>query len=215
MIQETQIQSLVAQLRTQTQIPIGGVAPQSYGMQIIPGTDESLLLWTEGNNGGPQDYPAVMWNPVTPRPILPNTGNLKMSYTMTLGGNLLGANVFETDTLIVVNGMKFNLSGQYRQSSGFMVVNAAGGWVDTGITFGPLLTDIPYAVEWEYQFASESSVIAISVNNDRLLVPATLQNIAAQASNWTPGAYPQIQLGSVPSAQAWSMKIDDLMYEWS
>jgi hypothetical protein len=217
-IKDTSLQSLPCQLRTAATIPIGGCPPLEYGAQVIPGKHQSLFLWTEGTTN-PAEYPAVMWNPASPRPILPNSGNVSQSFKYAVGGNLAGMNVLETDLILVIAGYKYNGSCQFQQGQGYQVVDSSGDWVPTGINpIGKLTPNLPYSTEVSYAFDLLNhtlSVTTIAVNGVPFPVnSSTPQKVPAQMSTWLPGAYSQIQLGSVPSAQGWSAKLKDLTLNW-
>ncbi len=192
---------------------IGGVDPAKYGWEIVPGKRQALLLTTEGPTeaGG---YPAWMWYPATPRPILGDSSKLELRMTYVLGGDLRGSNVIETDTRL--NGA-WNGSVQYNQVSGFQVTDATGAWLDTGISYGPLAVNTEYDVRIAYDFDLPNkltSVTAIGIGR-MLPVPARLQKVPWVGTAWSTGLYLQIQLGSMPSAQPWSLKIKRARYVWS
>ncbi len=216
MIFDAMLQALPGKTHVQSDgSQIGGVDPAKYSYQTIPGKRQALLLSTEGTTV-PGSYPAFMWYPAVPRPILPNTGNLELRMKYMLGGNLSGCNVIETDTILVMNGLKFNGSLQYNQSQGFQVVNAGGEWVNAKISIGPLVANRQYDVRVSYQVgASTISVMRITLDGVRCSVPAALQNLPATPCDWTPGAYLQVQLGSTPSAEPWGLKLKKAEYVWS
>lgn len=208
---------------------IGGVPPAAYGYQLIPSRKRAArwLLWSDGTTDTTgEQYPAWMLYPKTPRPILPNTGNLNVYFDFVLGGGkLAGMNVLETDTLLVVDGWKYNGSVQYNQSSGgFQIANAAGAWETVGIYFGELDPSVKYRTQIFYEFdltARTISVKAISLNDDVEEVPSALQNVAAsdtseggKVSPWLTGAYWQLQMGSLPNAAPWSVRIKRIRNEW-
>lgn len=192
---------------------IGGVDPARYGFETVPGKRQALLLTTEGTTKAGA-YPAWMWYPATPRPILGDLTKLELRTTYVLGGDLRGSNVIETDTRL--NGA-WNGSVQYNQASGFQVADATGAWVDTGVNYGPLAVDTEYDVRIAYNFDLANKLTSITaIGIGRMLpVPARLQKVPLLGDAWTPGLYLQIQLGSMPSAQPWSLKIKRARYLWS
>lgn len=179
-------------------------------------------MYSEGNsqpNANPPQYPAWMWYPTTPRTILPNTGNLKLSYEFSLYGSAY--NAFETDTILVIAGKKYNLSGQYLSGTGFQIAKQNGDWV--GVGFNPiaqLLDSGKHRTTFTYSFnlaKGTSSVTAIQLDSTVFEVPTALvpQNIPAQPSDWLEGAYLQLQMSSVPAAPWWMLRIRDVEFEWS
>lgn len=196
---------------------IGGVDPLDYGYTPIPGGDQSLLLRTSGNSDKTgKGYPAWLWS-VRPRPMLTFSGRFYMSYSFAIGGNLAGANVFETDTILIATCndgkvRKFNLSLQRHVSSGQIDV---GDWTDTGIRLGPIAPDVPHKVGIQYAYdLTKNTCAVLSYEFDGAVIVVKNGQQAATESNWSLGAIPQIQLGSMPAAYAWQVKLWDLQYGW-
>jgi hypothetical protein len=221
-IKDTQIQILPAKTHVQSDgSNIGGVDPARYGYIVTLGGVSHLLLWTEGTTEAGK-YPAFMWYPAELRPILPNTGKVRMSFTAVINGNMNGFNVRETDLELVIAGFRYNVSAQYNQARGWQIAKANGDWVDTGFYNGPLVAGVPSVVAIDYTFdlkAHTCSVKQITDNGKVFAVPAVLQNVPGQASKWSEGAYVQLQAGSMPSAEQWQMLVggdgDGLCLEWS
>src|SRR6202041_352351 len=120
---------------------------------------QSLLLTTSGSTD-PTDkgYPAWMWYPAAARPILPNTGNLRLALKYAVGGNLSGLNTVETDVLIVQAGLMMNRSFQHVQASGFQIANQAGGWVALpDLNPGPLVANQHYTLSFDNFFNGKDS----------------------------------------------------------
>lgn len=219
MIFDTMLQALPGKTHVQSDgSNIGGVDPAKYGFQTIPGKKQALLLTTEGTTKA-GEYPAFMWYPASPRPILGDVSKLELRMTYVLGGNLRGCNVIETDTILVMNGLKFNGSAQYNQSLGeFQVTDAKGDWVNAGLRYGELETNTRYELRIAYDFDLANklrSIPAIGLLGGLHLAPADLQKIPATPCDWKPGIYLQIQLGSTPSAEPWSLLVKKAEYVWS
>lgn len=195
---------------------IGGVDPAIYSCLPIPGKKPALLLATSGNSKPPSGYPAVEWYQ-HPLPIPQNTGNLQFIFDLTVDSNTLtAANVIETDTLIITNGHKFNLSGQRHVASGQIdVADANGHWADTGIRAGALVPNVKIRIVWTYTYDPVKmvcSVVSYACNGVVYPVPANLQNVPASASTWSVGVMPQFQMGSLPAGNPWSEKISGVKY---
>lgn len=197
---------------------IGGVDPAKYGYQIVPdAVNQGLLLYTSGTTQQGK-YPAMEWS-AHPRPIKSTSGNFSMSYSAVFGGDLRGMNVFETDTILIsqcADGKrrKFNLSLQRHVSTGQIDID---NWTNTKVLTGPLELEKNYDVRIDYAWNSIKnicSVLAYECNGVKYDIPTALHNMAATESNWAIGAIPQIQLGSLPSAQPWNVKITKLEYWW-
>ena len=217
MIVDRDIQLLPMSMHTQADAPIGGVPPLIYGMQIVPGKHRSLLLWTAGNSQpkAKEPYPAWMLYPSKPRPILPNTGKLRVSMKYALGGNLAGCNTVETDVLIVQNGLMFNRSFQHVQTKGYQIADVDGNWVTVASNPAPLVADCEYAVAFDNVFDGNGSATT-SIEQDgvkwKWVVPG-VPMIPGKPTTWPTGVYAQVQLGSMPSAEPWSLKIQ-MDLEW-
>jgi len=221
MILDADLQNIAGFTHTQADgSNIGGVPPLVYGAEPCPGKHHSLLLHTSGNSDTTGNgYPAFLWS-INPRPILPNTGKLTMRYKVQFGGNLAGMNVFETDTKLVAvcadgKTRMFNLSLQRHNPNGQIDV---GDWDDTGIRMEALAIDETVDVEIDYAFDTVKNVCSVLRYIDNISgshpVPTAYKNMPATLSTWAVGAIPQIQLGSMPSAQPWSAKVWGLDYVW-
>jgi hypothetical protein len=193
---------------------IGGVDPLFYGSHLCVGPEahESLLLYSEGNTGTAEDYPAWMWYLTTPRPILPNTGRLMLTYDFSLYG--ADFNTFETDILPVVGGKKYQGSGQYVKGVGFQTTNAAGQWVTVG--FDPvanLLDTGRHTVSWFYELDTVGETMSTTaiVFDSKSFQVAVNQKIPATPTNWADNTVTlQLQLGSTPAAPWWMARVSKL-----
>jgi hypothetical protein len=203
--------------------PIGGVPPLAYGSRLVPAKKTTLLCWTSGNSQ-PGSYPAVEFYPAQagvlngvaePRQIPVNTGNVSLSYGLDIdAGTPTNANVIETDLLIVTGGMKYNLSGQRHVATGQIDI---GNWTSTGLLLGALKPNVQHKVKWAYSFnltAKTCSVVSYECDKMVSQVPTSLGNMPATASNWTPGVYVQVQLGSLPAGAPWSILVSNLKISW-
>lgn len=223
MISDLDLQTLPSSSHVQSDgSGIGGVDPVDYGSHLCVGigNHHELLMYSKGNsqpNANPPAFPAWMLYPTTPRMILPNTGNLSLSYEFSLAGSLF--NAFETDTILVTGEKKYNLSGQYLSGTGFEIANEAGDWIPVGFNpIAKLLDSGKHRVKFTYAFNSatgKSSVTSIQMDAAIFQVPLTLQNVPAQPSDWLAGAYLQLQMSSVPAAPYWMARIRDVKFEWS
>lgn len=206
---------------------IGGVDPLSYGVQPCPGSKAGWLFWTEGNSAPPSSYPSVLFYPAasvglgkTPllRPILANTGNLALCFDETVGGNRSSANVDESDILIVYGGKKYNLSLQCHAANGEIDVGSGpAGWATTNLLTGAMTPNAKHQTRIQYAFnftAGTCGVVSYTRDSLKWSVPANLQNQPGIASTWETGVYLQLQMGSLPSALPWSMRVKNIRLEW-
>ncbi len=211
---------------THTGSSIGGVAPLTYSCTPLPTADAVWLFSTQGNSDPTgKAYPAAEWYQAAtavadalalPAPILPNTGKLSLSYTLTVDeATQTAANVIETDLILVTGGYKYNLSGQRHVASGEI---DDGNWTDTGLRVGELTSDTPHAVQWSYSFNATThtcSVLSYACDGVVHAIATPFQNMPALSCNWTTGVYLQIQMGSLPAAARWEMTMGDLAISWS
>lgn len=193
---------------------IGGVDPAAYSSEVLK---TSLFMYTSGAKT--PGYPAWMWYPATPLPLVAGAVNVNLEIEFIIGGTISSLNAIETDVLIVTPNaagvmQKFNRSAQFVQGKGFQVAAADGSWVETGINPGPLQAYSTHRLEYEHTFSTSqdvSSTVALSFNGVSSLVPEALQNVASAATNWSPaGIYIQLQQGSLPAAEPWTLKIKKL-----
>lgn len=214
MIIDTQLQALPAKTHVQSDgSDIGGWDPAKYGYEIVPGS-QSLLMWTEGSTKA-GTYPAWMWYPGSPRPILAGPTSLRMSAEFMLGGDLTGLNVRETDVEVVYGGRKYNGSLQFNQSKRlFQIADDTGNWLDVGTVQPRLLTDVPYRLTVDYSFDILAHTMRVGAITQNGVLIATTFVQAAQPCTWTEGVYVQLQMGSLPSAQKWTMLTSGLQLEW-
>lgn len=221
-IKDTQIQAAAFKSHVQSDgSNIGGVDPKAYGGVVMLDGDD-LLLWTEGNTGKPTDYPAWMWYPAQLRPILPNSGKVRMSFEATVSGNLGSVNVRETDLIIVDQGWKYNMSAQQLRDGDWEIADKNGNWVKVGFNPGPIRNGLPSRIAIDYAIDTQAhtcSVVEINQDDSTFGVVPSLQKVSAQPSTWQEGAYVQLQLGSMPSALPWQLRVsgsgDGLCLEWS
>lgn len=199
---------------------IGGCDPASYGFVSLPGPDGGVYMHSQGTTK-PGGYPAWMLYPTQLRPVLPNTGNLEFSFDLIVDeANSTAANVRETDVILVTGGYKYNFSGQQNITEGGMIqiADSKGNWVDTGIKLGILSPNVRHSLSWKYSFDTTKhtgSVVSFALDGVGYSIPTSLQNIPASVCNWTEGAYPQFQMGSLPAGVYWSTILSDVVLTWS
>lgn len=203
---------------------IGGQPPLHYSVLPIPGKHHALLLSTAGNTGKATDYPAFLAYPSKPRPMLSTSGKLSFAFNYAVNGDLSGMNVGETDSLLVYAGWKYDASAQFHQQLGFQIVNARGDWVTVGFNPGPMVANVERKVVFDYFFdlnARLTSVLAITCDGVRFPVPVQFLKVPASDTSqggkvtpWLGGAYPQFQLGSMPSGAPWAMAVSKTKYLW-
>lgn len=197
---------------------IGGVDPKRCGWWVGRNRDSELLLFTEGN-GDPsgKGYPAVMWS-IPPRPILGSSGRFAMSFEFE-ADRWENGDVFETDTILVVAGVagiqrKYNLSLQMHCNNRQIDV---GNWTNAGV-------EVPFVygsgfnearVEYAYDLGNQTcAVVSYTINGNTVPIPVAVATQQATETDWTVGAIPQIQLGSLPEGKPWAVTIRNLQYEW-
>lgn len=115
----------------------------------------------------------------------------------------------ETDFLLLIQGApnaatpianKFNGSTQLNLSSGNFQIDASSGaaqWSDIGGGPGKQIApDVPHLLEIRYSFdyaGKKHSTLSISWDGKVYAVPAALQNVDNQTSNWVAGMHIQKQ----------------------
>ena len=216
MILDTQLELLPFESHVGT--GIGGVPPTSYG-SILYGI--AVGFYTNG--------PAYAnWLAAVHRPVLPNTGKLSLSFNLSVdprANECAQALEFDTRVSIQDGSGKWNYNGssQFNQAGGgaWQIVDANGDWVDTGFRPGKFTPLVKYPIKIDYSFdvtKHTSSVLGISIGGDinqRFLVPAHMQNLAASNLGWADSCSLQVQLDLNSSGGAYSIYMRDIQYEWS
>lgn len=194
---------------------IGGVMPSTYGIiQAIPTSPNGILVFIGGN--AYSDFETYIV-----RPILPNTGNLNLSFNLNTDSNTpTVAQAIETDSIITINGWTYNCSLQlnYEENGEIQVASASGGWVNTGIIVGklPFGVDNTYSIQYYInETTKESSIVSLTLNRIEYPIPLSLQNIAGTQRGWTDGAIFQVQLDIGANAGAYSLLVSSANYTWS
>lgn len=198
---------------------ISPVAPLAYSVTPIPSKRPGWEFETSGTIDPMHKlYPGVLFSPralgkSAPLPIPPNTGNVALCFDLWQGGSMqAAANARETDLLIVQNGLKFNLSGQVVIPTGAVEI---GNWTDTGLRVPSLSANRRHKIRWTYNFTPTAcSVLSYEQDGSVYQVPAKLGGMAATPCNWLPGAYIQIQLGSLPAGLPWSQRLGRIRLKW-
>lgn len=221
MILDTELQ-LTPGWKTHTQADgsnIGGVPPLSYGfLQGIPSAPTAMLFHAQGSTvaGGYAD-----WEAFIDRPVLPNTGNLSLSFDLTVDGNAAQyAQAIEVDTILCVGGFKYNFSQQlsYAADGVIDIAQASGGWVSTGIVLGKLPAFVAHHFLFTYAFNVKThsySFVSVTVDGVVYPIPSALQNLTAQSTTWADGAMLQVQQDLNAQAGQFSMLIDNAQFAWS
>jgi hypothetical protein len=198
---------------------IGGVAPKSASITLVPDDHASWLMQIAGNAAPPNGFPCNMF--FTTRPIYSTTGCTR-EFELTLSGSApTCAQVYECDGMFPMTCSDgkirmFNGSVQYLNGVGWMVVNAAGSWVATGINpkMGPGKHKISITHTWSLT-ANTMSVTSITTDGVQGLVPAALQKVACAISTWPPEQVNiQFQTGSLPAGGTWSMRPGKVRNIW-
>lgn len=198
---------------------IGGVDPENYSSEV---RGSSLFMYTAGAKT--PGYPAWMWYPAEPLPLQQSASKLALDIEFILGGNIEAVNAIETDIIIIAPNttgvmQKLNRSAQFVQGSGFQVAKEDGTWESIGVNPGPLKAYSTYRFVYMHELSmsansispSTSSTSSVCCNGVKSLVPAALQQVPSQKTDWSPaGVYVQIQQSSLPSAEAWTLKIKKL-----
>lgn len=206
----------------QTHIPsdgsdIGGNDPSAWlRLQNAAGLADGMFLDVTG-----PAYAAVEHYLLTPI-VTPNTGNLVLSYGLTVDANAVNcAQSIETDTILCVGGFNYNLSLQvnYQERGMIQIANQSGGWTDTGkalISYPPFLPQAAYKVRIAYRFnltTKTSQVVSYTLNG--VEYPISLLTINAVEKGWADGALVQVQQGLNAQGGSFSMLMNNLQYEWS
>jgi len=193
---------------------IGGTDPAQYGCYVVPGAEPALLLYTSGTTVKGGAWPAAEWY-LPPQPVQLNTGHFSLEYQLLVGAAMQTAgNVFETDTILIYQGYKYNLSLQRHTTDGRIDI---GNWTDTGLRLKALQPNTAYDVVIAYEFDTTKhtcSVLSYAVGDETSIIPARLRGMAATKTTWAEGALPQVQMGSLPAGDPWSVLLKNVKFRW-
>jgi hypothetical protein len=197
---------------------IGGVPPAVYSFTqgTYPATAATLSCSGSTVPGGYADWMAYL----PPRPILTNTGNLQLSFTLTVDAACATyAQAIEIDTILSEAGYNYNGSCQlnYAEGGRFQIVNAAQSWIDCGFNPGLLTPGIAHAVVFTYKFDTTTRLFSFaSIQLDGVLftIPTGMQNVPAYVAGWAPGPCLQVQQDLNAAAGHMSFTIDNVQYAW-
>jgi hypothetical protein len=199
---------------------IGGVDPASFGFFVVPGEKQSVLMNMSGTKT-PGGFPAWMLYPASPiqLPAAEPTMNMELEFKLWVDQNTqTAANVIETDTIFVIKGAdgktySYNCSAQVVIASGMLEVGSPNaGWFLTGIKVADFLPNTEYTVRISYTVNTVThvgSVNSYTVNDTAYIVPSAGLNVPGAVSTWTPGAYLQLQQGSLPASMPFTLRFGD------
>lgn len=192
---------------------VGGTGtPTSFGYdQSFP----TMRFWTQGakyNN----------WLAAIARPILPNTGNLQLSFMVMFDNPLAGeVQAREFDTRVSISNWNYNFSSQINMAEGghLQISNQSGGWVDTGIVLD-LAPEAWHTFVYDYAFnvtTHKYSILSVTVDGIMYLIPTTLQNLTATQPSppWEDSCSLQVQLDIGSAGGGFSQLMQNIQYSWS
>jgi hypothetical protein len=209
---------------TQIGSSIAPVAPELYGIEIDP-DDGGLILSAAGSmDPAGKAYPGVLFCPgasgaSSPVSVLPNTGNMAMALTFSMGAaSIANCNVRETDAIPIIAGEHYNGSLQVHQATGEIDV---GSWTGTNVTSAAITPGVEHALQILYALSPKTiTVVSYTLDGVVSALPALPQ--AATPSNWldsvngSQGAVNvQLQIGLLPSGAPVTIKYKTVdLYFW-
>lgn len=189
---------------------IGGVSPTSYGWNQWP---DCMKFYTSGK--AYSDWLAALH-----RPVLPNTGNLALSFDlMTDSFAPQCAQAIEFDTRVSLAGMNYNFSAQVNYALGgvLQLSDAKGNWQDTDFRPGKFLPFVWTPIRMVYQFDTHLQIYAtveVRIGLQRWKSPTKIA-LAPLPLNWEDSCSLQIQQDLGSTGGAFAIYIRNAQYEWS
>lgn len=186
------------------------VAPDVYG---IDQSSPYARFYTQGKAD-------ANWLAGLSRPILPNTGNLELSFTLILDSLVsLYARCLEFDTRICKDKIGYNFSAQINIQAGWklQISDVTGLWVDA-VTVGklPALVPIPVSFTYKFDFTKKTySTISATIAGKKYVIPAKLQNFAATPLNWDDSCNLQVQQDTGDLPGSFSQTMTNVKFSWS
>jgi hypothetical protein len=198
---------------------IGGVAPISASIALVPDTHASWLMAISGNSAPPDGFPCNMF--YTSRTIYSATGCVR-EFDLFVDENAPAeAQLYECDGMFPMTCSDgkirmFNGSTQYVNGTGWMVVNAAGDW--EAIDFNPKMAPGWHKIRIEHEWSLTANTMSTpSITTDGVTgqTPAALLNVACEISTWAAGKVNlQFQTGSLPAGGSWTMRPRKVRIIW-
>lgn len=174
---------------------IGGSTPKSYGW--TRNADGAMVLAVSGNLGEYDDWLTGVHFYGQPSP---SVSRMFLDLTMSTNADaLLYAQAFELDTLVIADGLRYEMSSQLNYNKGGMLQVSTGnhdGWHDTGWVVGKLTPDVKHRITWEYNInraAHTVTFVAFTLDGVRMTIPPVFSNLPAYPSAWRSQVILQLQ----------------------
>lgn len=195
---------------------IDPAAPSLYGYAQTPGYISHYC------SHPPQANCYSGWLSALKRPVLTNTGKLRLSWDVMIdAATVIYAQALENDINLtpVANGPTFMAGTQVIYAAGpqqgHLQLWNGSAWLDTGIVVG-LLT--PW--EWnslaiDISFEGDAfSFVSYTKNGEEYALPMGFQNIPGQMLRWAPCAQVYIQQDLSPAGGSISTAAKNINFEW-
>lgn len=189
--------------------PVPFRPPDSYGWVQHP---DWMKFYTKG-------AAYTDWLAANHRPLLPNTGQLTLSFDLMTDANaVLQAQAHEFDTRLSVAGWNYNLSFQLNnQRNGLLQLSGQDNkWVDTPYSVGRLTPGVIYPISLHYVFdvtAHTYQTREVRIGPERFLF--TDAPLTAQQLGWADGAHLQVQLDLASAGGSYAIYVRKMNYLWS
>lgn len=176
--------------------------------KLVSGDDHPVIPDTYGFDASIANYMRFFaqgkayatWMAFNKRPVLPNTGNLSLSFELMLDSTTAGAQALEFDLRLAIGGYDYNFSNQINQveSGQLQIASPDGKWLDTGLIIGngKLAYNVPHQFRFNFVFDTKTkkkSTVSVVVDNRAYSIPTKLQNMSVGQFNWEDTCILQIQ----------------------
>lgn len=188
--------------------------------RLVSGDDHPVIPDTYGVDQSVPNYMRFYakgaawstWMAFNKRPVLPNAGNLSLSFDLILDSTTAGAQALEFDLRLAIGGFDYNFSNQINQAKGGMLqIAVADKWEDTGIILGKLSYNVPHSLKFNFAFdvkTKKRTTGFLTIDGKFYPIPVALQNLACVAFNWEDICILQVQqdIGSVAGTVQHTMR---------
>jgi hypothetical protein len=195
-------------------VSIGGTPPCAtcYGWTRNP--DGSLKLSVTGTPGQYNDWLTGLHFYGQPTA---DASRILLDLNMsTDAGALTVAQALELDTLVIIDGYRFELSSQLNYNRGGILQVSTGnsdGWHDTSCVPGKLTPDVKHRITWDYTFDRAAKTVtfrSFTLDGVKCSMPPQFAGLPAYPSTWRNQVVIQLQQDTNKIGGSFSSTYDNM-----
>lgn len=202
---------------------IGGLAPDVYGMDLLPLDPAIMEFFCKSHKPKPGE-PYADWLAACHRPVCPGTGFLSLAFDLYVDENAAAcAQALEFDTKLAIGGQMFNFSSQFNYATEQWQISGPIPWRDAGLRFGKFTPGVKYGMQFDYCYHvankkySFLSLRAVpSVGSPVFYTcPTQFQGMPSGVTNWKDSCNLQVQQDLNANGGEFSIYLRNIRYIWS